>query len=269
MYQLRLGRSISFLSDRVTDSIRQAVESGLDTVDLDICSIHKDREQEIEEYKNLPAVLEQLRASGLKLNAVHISFGHHWNFASHEEKKRLEAIENLRAVLPITDAYSPFCYVIHGSYEPITEELRPLQLEALHRSLSEMVTLTKIPFALESLPRSCLFNTSAEGIAIVDRVPGVKVCIDVNHFLKEDPTDAILALGDRIITTHISDYDFIDERHLLPGQGQINWMRLLGALERIGYTGVFNYEVKNGVSTAEVKENYTRLFRAYNEKTEF
>ncbi|MBE6632947.1 MAG: sugar phosphate isomerase/epimerase [Ruminococcaceae bacterium] len=265
MYQLKLGKSIGFPRHMVVDAVREAVENSFDAVDLDICTLRKDRELELEEEKHLGFALETVRRSGLILNGIHISFGALWNFANPNESLRRGAVENLRAILPTLEAYSPRCYVIHGSREPISNEERPVQLDALHRSLVELTALTSTPIALEALPRTCLFNTSAEGIAIVDAVPGVRVCVDVNHFLKEDPCDAILALGNRIITTHISDYDFIDERHLLPGEGKIDWMRLIAAFEAIGYNGIFNYEI--GKATAkEIKENYDRLFAEYNRR---
>ncbi|MBQ7983888.1 MAG: sugar phosphate isomerase/epimerase, partial [Clostridia bacterium] len=127
----------------------------------------------------------------------------------------------------------------------------------------QMTKWTNTPIAVESLPRSCLFNTAAEGISIIDAIPsGVYACVDVNHFLKETSEDAVRALGQRIITTHISDHDYIDERHWLPGEGSIDWMALLAAFEAVGYDGVFNYE--SAGTLAEIKENYDRLFARYN-----
>jgi len=129
----------------------------------------------------------------------------------------------------------------------------------------QMTGWTKTPIAVESLPRTCLFNTAAEGIAIIDAIPaGVGACVDVNHFLQEKSEDAVRALGCRILTTHISDHDYVDERHWLPGEngGKIDWMALLAAFEAVGYQGVFNYEATG--TLPEIKENYDRLFAAYN-----
>ena len=50
-------------------------------------------------------------------------------------------------------------------------------------------------------------------------------------------------MGDKIITTHISDYDFVDEKHWLPGEGKINWQELYKALLDIGYKGPWLYEL--------------------------
>ena len=89
----------------------------------------------------------------------------------------------------------------------------------------------------------------------------IKICVDVNHFLQEPAEAGVLALGNRIVTTHISDHDYENERHWLPGEGKIDWNALLAAFESIGYQGVFNYEVSN--TPAEIKANYEQLFAAY------
>lgn len=263
MYQLRLGTSLSLFRDGFSDQLKQAVSLGFDAVDLDLCAFWPEREREIEAMKGLEAGLEAVKASGLYFNGVHISFGNHWNFAHHEAALRAEALENFRQIQPVIDAYHPNCYIIHGSFEPISDDIRPTQLAALHDSLEKITAWTQTPIAVESLPRTCLFNTAAEGIAIIDAIPaGVGACVDVNHFLRETSEDAVRALGKRILTTHISDHDYEDERHWLPGEGRIDWMALLSAFEAVGYDGVFNYEVS--ASLPEIKDNYDRLFAAYN-----
>jgi sugar phosphate isomerase/epimerase len=54
--------------------------------------------------------------------------------------------------------------------------------------------------------------------------------------------DFVDALGDKIVTCHMSDYDFVDEKHFFCGNGDINWDELIGLLEGIGYCGPFLYE---------------------------
>lgn len=141
---------------------------------------------------------------------------------------------------------------------------RQAAIDALKRSVRELSDFTDRYLCIETLPRTCLLNTSEEANAIIDSLalPNVGLCADVNHFLKEKSEDAVLSMGARIKTTHISDHDYVDERHWLPGQGTIDWMKLIGALEAIGYNGVFNYEVGNGM--LEIRDNYNELFDRYN-----
>ena len=264
MYKLRVGTSLSVLEDNVYEKLDEIIENGFDTVDVGICSKWHWRDQEIEAMKKLPERLELVMRSGIAINAVHISFGHHWDFASHIPEKRQEALDNLKAILPMLDSCNPYCYVIHGSFEPIAPEHRAAEIEALKDSLKQITSWTKTPIAVESLPRTCLFNTAAEGIDILDGIDNVYVCCDVNHFLFEKSEDAVLALGKRIITTHISDHDYENERHWLPGDGKIDWMALIGAFEKIGYNGVFNFEVISSHSPTVLKKKYDELFEQYN-----
>ena len=59
----------------------------------------------------------------------------------------------------------------------------------------------------------------------------------------EDYIKFIHVLGENIASTHISDYDFKDERHWLPGEGQIDWQALLLALKEVGYDKMWLYEI--------------------------
>lgn len=47
---------------------------------------------------------------------------------------------------------------------------------------------------------------------------------------------------------HISDYDFVDERHDLPGCGINQWHALLDLLKDAGYNGPALYEIRRDVS---------------------
>ncbi|MBO6263214.1 MAG: sugar phosphate isomerase/epimerase, partial [Clostridia bacterium] len=179
--------------------------------------------------------------SGMFFNGVHISFGTYWDFSDLDENKRKDAVKRTVDIFSECDPYKPNCYIMHGSFEPIEIKDRKPKIVKLVESLKEMKSKTKTTICLENLPRSCIGNTSEETIDIVDKA-GVKICVDVNHFLSEKPEDAILKMGKRIYTTHISDYDFIDERHWLPGAGKINWKKVIASFEKIGYSGVLNME---------------------------
>jgi len=66
----------------------------------------------------------------------------------------------------------------------------------------------------------------------------------VNHAMGDYRAlpDMVRTLGPRLMTTHLSDYDGVDEKHWMPGRGIINWAQLMTALADIDYQGPFNYE---------------------------
>ena len=138
-------------------------------------------------------------------------------------------------------------------------------MQALKQSMREIADATSAYICLEILPRTCLLNTAKEMIEVIEdvNIDNVRVCVDVNHFLQEKSEDGLLALGKYVKTLHISDHDYINERHWLPGEGKIDWMKLIGVLEQIGYQGVFNYEAGK-YTPVEMKENFQQLFARYN-----
>ena len=96
---------------------------------------------------------------------------------------------------------------------------------------------------VENLPRTCLGKNSAEIKELISAHSSLRVCFDTNHLLCEDAVDFIRNIGDKIVTTHISDFDFYNERHWLPGEGKLDWQAILRALKEIGYQGPWLYEI--------------------------
>ncbi len=137
-------------------------------------------------------------------------------------------------------------FIVHPSGEPINPDDRAVRMETAKASLVRLAELAKAHsavIAVEDLPRTCLGNTASEILELISVHPDLRVCFDTNHLLTEDAADFIHAVSDKIITTHVSDYDFINERHWLPGEGKLDWQKILKALKDINYEGVWLYEL--------------------------
>ena len=140
-------------------------------------------------------------------------------------------------------------YVIHASGEPIAEEDRKSRMECAKKSLYTLAELAKeygSTVLVEDLPRTCLGRNSNDMMELLSAHPDLRACFDTNHLLDEDIVEFIHVLGDKIVSTHISDYDFNNERHWLPGEGDINWQQLILALKDVNYQGIWLYEIDFG-----------------------
>jgi sugar phosphate isomerase/epimerase len=63
---------------------------------------------------------------------------------------------------------------------------------------------------------------------------------------------------------HMSDYDFVDEKHWLPGWGDNNWNNIILSLIEAGYDGPFMYEVIKPFTSIEgLKDNYENLMNNF------
>ena len=137
-------------------------------------------------------------------------------------------------------------FVVHPSGEPIKDENRKEYMERGKKNLSKLAEIAAKEggiVAVEDLPRTCLGRNSQEILELISLNDSLRVCLDTNHLLEEDIADFIYAVKDKIITTHISDYDFVDERHWLPGEGKLDWQKVVKALKDVGYNGVWMYEI--------------------------
>jgi len=93
----------------------------------------------------------------------------------------------------------------------------------------------------------------------LNRIAGEKVfgfCLDTGHILLAglDIYDTIVELGDRIEAFHVHDNNGVDDQHLPPYMGVLDWNRFIAALAAIRYTSTMDFETFNlwGVYDPEI-----------------
>lgn len=214
-------------------------EAGIDCVELS---------QNAEDFAELDfaAVKKYADEYGVTLQSMHIPFAPFYFLDPSDEEKQ-----------NVTLAYFYWCiqkgadigirtFVVHPSAEPIAEDDRAHRLQIAKQTLAQLADFAArhdAVIAVENLPRTCLGRDSKDILALLEAHPALRCCYDTNHLLSEDAVDFIHAVGDKIVTTHVSDYDFLNERHWLPGEGKVDWTCILQALDEVGYKGAWLYEV--------------------------
>ena len=163
--------------------------------------------------------------------------------------------------------FQPKCLVLHPSSEPITDSIRAQRITNASRSIAYLKKYADqigAQLCIENLPRTCLGNTPEELLEIIKDIPGVKVCFDTNHYTKGTTGHFVETVGERIGTIHASDFDFVNECHWLPTQGDIQWGKLMHALEGIGYEGVFMYEATKDHENDNTRPTPERVVETFN-----
>lgn len=243
MFEPKLGASLHTITDSLTAEALQAVaDSRIATLEL---------WPALFAGKGDPAAALRgmLARTGIRAMSVHATFGgRHDISVMDQEAQRFAIAETLSAVNLAAEFGAPLV-VVHASAEPITPEERGARRAQARRALEEIgahAARKGRRIAVELLPRSCVGNTASELLSLLEGLPNETfgVCLDTNHGMdryRDLPAD-IRRLGDRLITTHLSDYDGVDEKHWLPGAGVIAWPEVLAAFAEIGYAGPFNFE---------------------------
>ncbi len=201
-----------------------------------------------EEYPSLDyeAIAAAAKEGGVELWSFHLPFSAATNIANPNEEERQQAVAILSDYIAKAASIGISIYVLHPSCGANPDEERALRIAQAKKSLAQLARVAAQyggTVAVEDLPRTCLGRNSYELLDLISADPRLRVCFDTNHLLMEDPAEFVRKVGDKIITMHVSDFDYLNERHWLPGEGDLQWDRILEALQEVGYTGPWLYEL--------------------------
>jgi sugar phosphate isomerases/epimerases len=220
--------------------LMQMKDNNIKWIEVSCCKNH----QTIDQSQKLCDVAVK---NGLKLGSIHIPFGKDWFLSAPNEQERQEHVKKTIPFIKLAGEYGIRNAVVHPSMEPLPDEQRSAQIISIKKSIHELCDVCEqyaVTLAVENLPRTCLCNTSDETLDIVTSDPRAKICLDFNHILNDSPVEFIKKTGHLIRSLHISDYDGVDERHWIPGEGVLNFKEIINALKQSGYCGIYNLECK-------------------------
>ena len=235
----RIGFSL-YGKDRLDDKLAEEIaKSGLEVLELDMSA---------EDYPSADfyKTAEVAKRHGLEIASIHLPIApQHIYDVTHKYATvgavpyQIELIKRGCEILGVKHI------VIHSGGEPLKEEERE---ERVIRAGEKLPLLADVAaqygadICIEVLPRTCLGRDSDEILAMLSYDDRLRVCFDSNHIFRESEVDFIRKIGKKIATTHISDRDEINERHWLPGEGLLDWVAIMDALDEIGYEGDWIYE---------------------------
>ena len=276
MYKLPLGTAIDTVKplgfkdgnyrygirQNLQDDLLTAKRLGFDSVDVNCVYLYVPSDLPVynEGY-------ELINSLSLKLNAIHMPFSNEWaDLACQYEDDRKEIVKLFVKLIRELDKYHPSAYVFHPCGFGVNESNYEEYTSRLIKSVNVLTEETDKKICIENMAGKYFLDTSDKMLDFLSHCKHAYTCVDVNHFYYEKPQDAILKYGDRIGTIHVSDYDFVKERHFLPKEGKNDWNAIIGALKRVNYKGVFNYEVLGKYTLEQIHSNYVELFDEFNDK---
>lgn len=267
MFTPRLGVSFTSISDRLDpELLARVARSSIATLEL-----YAPFFDAADPQRGIDTVNAALRGTDTAVASVHAAFGEQRDLSSPDSEVCERAVSELGECLDLARGLRVDLVVVHLSYEPIEDSERAERLQCVQRSLGTALPEYEragVRLALELLPRTCLGNTVDELLDVVSDLdsPNVGVCLDVNHLMDryDQISRDVRRLGPHLITLHLSDYDGVDEKHWMPGDGVIDWPAFLQALADIDYAGPFNYESKPSgadpvARIADCEANFQRL----------
>lgn len=213
-------------------------------------------------YKQLESYAKQY---GITLWSIHLPFQVPDPSTTHAPW-RLCGVEYLSEVIRQACDIGIQKLVAHPGMEMSPTDNKAERMECAKDSFNKLADIAAEfggEICIEDLPRRNLCNCIDEVLELISVNDKLRVCFDTNHLLTEDVVDFVKRVGNKITTLHVSDYDFVDERHWLPGKGIIQWDKLIAALVDAGYNGVWMYEIGRSLETTNYVENAHGLFESF------
>ena len=245
--QLKKGTSLSF----VHGSLDPATLKNIRSAGFDCIEISMKMEPLVHKYGFIERAEEygkMIADAGLELWSLHLPFARTVDISLTRKFERDYATSlDAELIKAAAKAGAKVC-VLHPSSEPIDEKDRPMRVRRSHESVKKLAAVADsvgITLAVENLPRTCLTRTPDEMAKILEGT-SANMCFDANHSLTLSNLDYLKQIkqyGIKVATVHFSDYDFINERHRIPGDGINDWNAILASLEDMGYAGPLMYEV--------------------------
>ena len=239
-----LGKSMGRWENQTVESMIQNRKDGLEYIEVTMNSvIGKDTAGVLDRAK---AIKARIDSAGIKVWSVHMPFSRKWDISLIDSAKRAGVVNLMKDMMKVAGTFEPQRIVLHPSSEPIAPDERAERLAYSHASIGELAPLAKelgAILCIENLPRTCLGRNGQEMMALIEGHDGVGICFDTNHLLYQSHEDFFKNIEPGTIkTVHISDYDFADERHLLPGVGKVDWIPVWNGIKENGYKGVMMFE---------------------------
>jgi len=187
-------------------------------------------------------------AAGIELFSIHSHMHPSFDISSLDKSSNERAIREFSTLIDRISDIEIDKIVIHPTHtpEPFDQKERGEKIKHAMTCLdllAEHAHKKGVRIAVENLPRTCLANTLDEHLHILSANDKLFACLDLNHSLIDDTVTIIEKLGKKIITIHVSDRDSVNERHWLPGEGVLDWKKIIDAFQSIGYRGAWIYEV--------------------------
>jgi sugar phosphate isomerase/epimerase len=196
-------------------------------------------------------------------------WGETFSTAINDDERRRKTLTEIEAALAVAQTIPFKCLVVHLG---VPDAMRPASGEnsrdAARRSveaLHEMAERAGVKVALEVIPNA--LSTPESLVALIEdelEQPNVGICMDVGHaHIMGDLSDAIECCSGHIVTTHLHDNRRKTDDHLTPGDGSIDWPATLMELQKVGYDGVWMFEVGNTSSPTTVLDRAEKARRKF------
>lgn len=242
------------------EGLKKIKECGFDSVDFGLHAyqedenfiLNKDEKSIIEYFTRVKNFLDEI---GLEVAHTHAPY---YYAAPMEEFLKDDFIPVFKNAMLASKVLGSKYIVVHPALCPDYENDFQINYEinvAYYKKLKPYIKKYGVMVAIENMDSiNPLKHTGMPGVLssgtkmniMLDELgEGYCACLDTGHaFLSgQNPATTARLLGDRLKVLHLHDGDGINDMHIAPTCGYIDWADFIRALHEIKYKGAINFEV--------------------------
>jgi sugar phosphate isomerase/epimerase len=230
------------------------VRNGVQSIEIFAARQHID-------YANRKAhvkeIAEWFRGSGVPLNSVHspLYADYDWgrtggapiNLASTDRAGLVSAMDEVKRALEIAEQI-PFRFLIQHLGLP-NESFSEKKFESAMTSIEHLRAFAKplgVRILLENIPNELSTPEKLMEMIHAAHFDDVGICFDFGHaHMMSSVSEAFEALKKQICSTHVHDNKKVQDSHLWPGEGTINWKEAMELLRSAPQTPALMLELES------------------------
>jgi sugar phosphate isomerase/epimerase len=184
-------------------------------------------------------LIDQVRRTDLIIENIHLPYyeiHHLWD----KNLQSIDVIKGLKEGIDDCHRFGIEGMVIHVENDLLIDYNKNIGLENLRRLVCEAEE-KDIIIAIENSKNNQIIEYVLEELISNH----LKLCYDSSHdwLLGGSKGDMILKYSDRLQYLHLSDNDLVFDRHWIPGDGMIQWEKIVKNLKEAQYRGTVSFEV--------------------------
>jgi sugar phosphate isomerase/epimerase len=201
-------------------------------------------------------IAEWFRGSGVPLNSVHspLFADHEWgragappvNLASTDRAGLVEAMDEVKRALEVAEQI-PFRFLIQHLGLP-NESFSEKKFESAMTSIEHLRAFAKplgVRILLENIPNELSTPEKLVEMIHTAHFDDVGICFDVGHaHMTSSVREAFEMVGNLVCSTHIHDNAKLQDSHLWPGQGTVDWKEAMDLLRSAPQTPALLLEIE-------------------------
>ncbi|MBR5519180.1 MAG: sugar phosphate isomerase/epimerase [Clostridia bacterium] len=140
-------------------------------------------------------------------------------------------------------------------YDMVMNLLAPFAEHAHRIGLEIAIENMRVVPGAQHVHRFC--QTAEEVCAVADAL-GIGVCWDFGHanISGLQQAEALAYVGKRLKVIHVNDNRGIDDEHILPFTGNVEWKDAMHGLALTGFDGLFNFELSPSRVPLSMRKTY-------------